>query len=93
MEPVTDINGFLNEAKTAITEYQDLCSRTKDIKASKEKCEKTLITEKEALQKSIEDAIAKRREEIDDTYDQEIKNTTRNCAAPICDGTRPEIRA
>ena len=73
MEPVTDINGFLNEAKTAITEYQDLCSRTKDIKASKEKCEKTLIAEKEALQRSIEDAIAKRREEIDDTYDQEIK--------------------
>ena len=74
MAPITnDTVAFLQEAKAALTELEELKNRHHELEITEKRLEKTLLAEKKAVDDNIELTVRERKEQISSTYDKEIR--------------------
>lgn len=71
-QTITDFNGFLQDAKDAVSELSDFSKKEEQLKQEESSLERSLETEKKAVADAIALTVKKRREEISLSYDNEI---------------------
>lgn len=71
-QTITDFNGFLQDAKDAVSELADFAKKEEQLRQEESSLERSLETEKKAVADSIALTVKKRREEISLSYDNEI---------------------
>lgn len=69
---ITDFNAFLNGAKKAVRDLNDLKQREEQLRQQEIRLEKDVEAEEKAVQDAISLTVKKRREEVNGSYDAEM---------------------
>ena len=71
---ITDQAAFLREARSALLQLEEWKAAQEGWEAEEKRAEKTLSEERKIVWDNVQSTIKKRREEIAETYSQEIRN-------------------